>query len=53
MGMEVHGRRRRGKHKRRWLSDDIRGKRLSGSVRTNYMEGDITIHRHHIKVGLR
>ena len=65
MGMEVQGRRRRGRPESRWVDrvkDDIGEKGRSGeaglggrNVRPIYiiMEAYIVIHRDHIKLGLR
>ena len=57
MEIEVQGRRRRGRPKRRWLEnarDDQReGTVGRGSVRPCYMEAHIVKHRTHINVGIR
>ena len=58
MEMKVHGRRKRGRPKRRWLDkvkDDIKEKGLSADdvIRPCYMEAYVIVHRPHIKVGIR
>ena len=57
MGIEVQGRRKRGRPKRRWLDGvrgDIREKGLSGEeVYDHATKAYIVIHRTLIKVGLR
>ena len=49
MEMKVKGRRKRRRHKRRWLRDNIGG----GSVRPCYMEAYVILHRPQINKGIR
>ena len=57
IGMEVRGRRKRGRLERRWLDrvkDDINDKGLSGRKCKTVLHGGVHCHTlTHIKVGLR